>query len=97
MVRVSLERSGGYTGLRTTSYLDTEQLPAEQAAEVQHALEVLRSAPPVTAGRAKSAVPRYRLTIHWPSGDQAVEVTEPDVSPVIRPLLTELARRGLGK
>ena len=43
---VSLERSGGFTGRRVTSSVDTDELPAEQVTEALRALDALVSAPP---------------------------------------------------
>ncbi|WP_371494205.1 hypothetical protein OG871_03760 [Kitasatospora sp. NBC_00374] len=92
MVRVSLERSGGFTGLRTTSSLDTDELPGPQAAEALRALEALGPSSAAVSGPA-AATPRLRLTVHWPAGDRTVEMTEPQVPAALRPLLAELAKR----
>jgi hypothetical protein len=86
---VTFESSGGYAGLRLTSSLETEELPEPQADEALEALEELASAPPPAAGPQ----PRYRLTVHRPSGVQLVDLVEPHVPPAVRPLLTELMRR----
>lgn len=92
---VSLERSGGFTGRRVTSSIDTDDLPAPQATEALQALDALASAPPaVPPGGAGQ--PRYRLTVHHSSGQQVVEVVESQVPAALRPLLAELLRRGPG-
>ena len=88
---VSLERSGGFTGRRVTSSVETEELPAEQVAEALRALDALASAPP--APTAAGSQPRYRLTIDRPSGPQMVDVLESQVPAALRPLLAELMRR----
>ena len=88
---VSLERSGGFTGRRVTSSVDTEELPAEQVAEALRALDALASAPP--APTAAGSQPRYRLTVNRASGQQVVDVLESQVPAALRPLLAELVRR----
>jgi len=93
---VSLERSGGFTGRRVTSSIDTSDLPAPQAAEALRALDTLASAPPPTPPGGASQ-PRYRLTVHSPSGEQVVEVAESQVPAALRPLIAELMRRGPGR
>ncbi|MFD0532076.1 protealysin inhibitor emfourin [Kitasatospora arboriphila] len=52
MVRVSLERSGGFTGLRTTSSLDTDELAGPEADAALQALEA--------AGQAREAAAPLR-------------------------------------
>jgi hypothetical protein len=91
-VIVSLERSGGFTGQRLTSSIETDELSGPEMAEALQALEALVSAPPATRAAVRSQ-PRYRLTIHGPSGQHMVELVESEVPAVIRPLLTELTRR----
>jgi hypothetical protein len=90
-MRVSLERSGGFTGRRVTSSVDTDELPAEQVAEALRALDALAAAPPAPA--IAGSQPRYRLTIDRASGQQVVDVLESQVPPALRPLLAELTRR----
>jgi hypothetical protein len=94
-VLVSLERSGGFTGRRTTSAVDTDELTGAQMAEALRALEALASAPPTSPPSGPSQ-PRYRVTLHRSSGPQVVDMTESQVPPALRPLLTELIRRERG-
>jgi hypothetical protein len=91
-VIVSLERSGGFTGQRLTSSIETDDLPDAERTEALQALETLVSARPATAPAVRSQ-PLYRLTIHRPSGRQVVEVAESEVPAGLRPLLTALVRR----
>jgi Emfourin len=92
---VSLERSGGFAGRRVTSSIDTGDLPAAQMTEALQALDALASAPP-TIPSGGAGQPRYRLTVHRASGQQVVEVVESQVPAALRPLLSELIRRGPG-
>jgi hypothetical protein len=96
-VRVLLESSGGFAGLLLNSSLDTEELPPEQMAEAMQALEELASArPPVPPGG--TTLPRYRLTaITGAASPLVVELTESQVPPALRPLISELMRRARPK
>jgi hypothetical protein len=87
---VSLERSGGFTGQRVTSSVDTDELNAGQVTEALQALDALASAP---AAASAASQPRYHLTVHRSSGDQVVDVLEAQVPAALRPLLSELMRR----
>jgi hypothetical protein len=91
-MRVSLERSGGFTGRRVTSSLDTDELRAEQEAQALQALDALAAAP-MAAPAAAASQPRYRLTIDRSSGEQVVDVLESQVPDALRPLIAELMRR----
>lgn len=90
---VSLERSGGFTGQRLTSSVETEELPGAEITEALRALEALASSAQTTRSAAAASQPLYRLTIHRPSGQQVVEVAESEVPTAMRPLLAELVRR----
>jgi hypothetical protein len=88
-VLVTLESSGGYSGRRLKSSVETEELPEGQMTEALQALETLAGAPAPSG----TPQPRYRLTVHRPSGVQVVDVIEPHVPSALRPLLAELIRR----
>ncbi|MFD1537229.1 protealysin inhibitor emfourin [Nonomuraea guangzhouensis] len=83
---MTLETSGGFTGLRRHVTLDTDLDD-----DLRSVLTALSAAEPA-ATPATAAQPRYRLTVHHPTGDQTTELTEPDVPAALRPLLTELLR-----
>ncbi|MFG1965387.1 protealysin inhibitor emfourin [Nonomuraea sp. NPDC049028] len=84
-MRVTLETSGGFTGLRRTATLDTD---LDEAVDdlLRHLGSGAATEPP------GSSQPRYRLTVHRPTGDQVTELTESEVPAALRPLLTELLR-----
>ncbi|MGZ4499092.1 MAG: protealysin inhibitor emfourin [Nocardioidaceae bacterium] len=92
---VSLARTGGFTGLRVRSTVDTDDLtdlPGDRVTAAVRALEELASAPP-EGPPAGAGQPVYRLTLQRPSGAQVVELVEAQVPDALRPLLTELVRR----
>jgi hypothetical protein len=55
-------------------------------------LEELASAPPAVPSGG-TTLPRYRLTITRDTGPQVLELTESQVPPALRPLISELMRR----
>jgi hypothetical protein len=89
---VSLERSGGFTGRRVTSSVDTDDPSVAQMSDALRALDELAAAPPATPGGGASQ-PHHRLTIHRASGQQVVDVVESQIPAALRPLLSELMRR----
>jgi hypothetical protein len=91
-MRVLLESSGGFAGLRLSSSLDTDELPPDQAAEAMRALEKLTSVPPAVPSGG-TTLPQYRLIVSLDTGAQVLELTESQVPPALRPLLSELMRR----
>jgi hypothetical protein len=88
-MRVTLETSGGYGGLRSTASIETEELPAEDVVRGLQALEAYAASGPPAAGPR----PRYRMTVHRSSGPLVVDLVEPDVPADARPLLTELLKK----
>ncbi len=62
---VSLERSGGFTGQRVTSSVDTDELHAGQVTEALQAVDALASASAgLAAANVAASQPRYHLTVH---------------------------------
>ena len=91
-MRVALVGSGGFTGLPLAASVDTDELPHAQAAEAVEALDGLASAPPPIPS-ASASQPRYRLTVSRDAGEQVVVVTESQIPPALRPLISVLVRR----
>lgn len=91
-MHVSIELSGGYTGQRLSSAMDTDDLPPAHVAGVLGALEGLgEAATSIPAGA--SSQPVYRLAISHSAGEQVVELTESQIPHGLRPLIDELVRR----
>jgi hypothetical protein len=88
---VTFERSGGFTGRRQTATLDTDDLPAADAAGLLHLIESLASAQQ-GAAEAATSEPRYRITIHRRPGDAVAVLTETQMPAALRPLLVDLFR-----
>jgi hypothetical protein len=93
MVQVSLLRTGGFTGLRLTSSVDTDELPPKARDGVLKALDGLVADPP-TIPAWGAAQPRYRLTVAHHSGSTVIEIVESQIPPELRPLISELVRQG---
>ncbi|MGA7205542.1 MAG: protealysin inhibitor emfourin [Specibacter sp.] len=91
-MRVSLEISGGFTGLRQSSAMDTDELPPEHLDGVLGALGTLGDA--ATSGPPGAASqPIYRLAVSAPAGERVLELTESQIPDGLRPLIEELRRR----
>jgi hypothetical protein len=95
-VHITLLTSGGFTGQRLTASLDTNELPQAQVSEALSALEDLASAPPAIPS-AGASQPRYRLTLNTDAVQRTVELTESQIPPALRPLITELVNRARGR
>lgn len=91
-MHISLERTGGFTGRRLTSSLDTDDLPVDVAADATTALRALAAEPPPRPDH-RSTEPRYRLTIADGATSRVVVVSEGRVTPSLRPIIEELIRR----
>ena len=99
-MRVTLETSGGYGGLRRSADVDTGDL---SAVDVPAALAALAAGQAGHTGQTDDAraarprpgppAPRYRLTVYRADGPQVVELAEPAVPAAVRPLLAELMAR----
>lgn len=90
-MRISLVSSGGFTGQQLAASLDTDELPTAQVAEALTALKNLASSPPTIPPGASS--PRYRLTFADADEERTVELTESEIPPAVRPMVTELVKR----
>jgi hypothetical protein len=93
VVRVSLVRTGGFTGLRLTSSVDTDELPAQVRDGALKALDRLVADPPAIPAWG-AAQPRYALTVAHPSGSRVIEIVESQIPAGLRPLISELVRQG---
>lgn len=90
-MRISLVSSGGFTGQRLAASLDSDELPAAQAAELLAALNDLAAVPPTVP--AGASLPRYRLTLADADEERTVELTESQIPSAVRPMVTELLKR----
>jgi hypothetical protein len=89
-VRVSFVRSGGFGGLRLATEIDTDALPAEEAAELRALVAACEAVPagPPTAGGADRF--RYDLTISGAGASRSLSVSDADLPPALRPLVERL-------
>jgi hypothetical protein len=94
---VTLERSGGFAGIRQTRSVSTDQLPAEEARKLRDLVEAagffglpseIRSTEP-GADRFQ-----YRLTVESESGTHTVQVDEAAVPPRLQPMLKWIKEYG---
>jgi hypothetical protein len=97
-MRINFERSGGFVGMRITATIDTESLPADEAAELRQLVESAGffDLPPTISSTTGADQFTYVLTVESESRQHRVEVKDGGVPPSLRPLLqrlTSLARR----
>ncbi|MBI2852871.1 MAG: hypothetical protein HYX84_07210 [Chloroflexi bacterium] len=94
-MKVSLERTGGFTGMRVSVVVDTDSLSPEEAA---HLRDLVRSAGVLTMQAPAPSEGRpdqfsYRLTIAEGDRGREIFVREPNIPTKLRPLLEWLVRR----
>lgn len=91
-IRVELERSGGFTGLRRCAAMDSDELPAEDARELRRLVDVL-DLHALQRVRSDHRLPTLDLTIV--RGSERVQVTldESTVPAQLRPLIQQLDQR----
>lgn len=97
-MRITFKRSGGFAGLPSQSQtveLDTEQLPAEKAQELQQLVEGARPFDRLSqtegAGKARDAY-QFDLTIEDAGRTHSIRATDGAVPEQLQPLI-----RWLGK
>lgn len=91
-MRISLERSGGFAGVRLACTVDTSSLPPAEAARLEHlvARAGLDALPPTAINEPDRF--EYRLEVD----DQTFTFGERQVRAALRPLLAELLDRARG-
>ncbi|MCL5998236.1 MAG: hypothetical protein M1546_19615 [Chloroflexi bacterium] len=98
-MRASLERTGGFAGMRLTSTADTDKLAPEEAKELRQLVEAADffRLPPTIASQANQPDRfQYKLTVEDDQRTHTVMVGEAAIPPRVRPLaewLTQYARR----
>jgi hypothetical protein len=95
-MRVTLERTGGFAGVRMTTTADTDKLPSDDADQLRQLVAGARFFElPETIAPQKSQPDRfqYRVTIEDNSRVHTVTVSETALPPSLRPLTDFLARQ----
>ncbi len=95
-VRIDVVRSGGFAGMTMRSAVDTAELPPEQAARLEQAIEridfaELQRAPSASASKVDRF--QYDLIITDDDRRQQLSTGEEELPPELRQLLDELLRR----
>jgi hypothetical protein len=97
-MRIHFERTGGLAGPATGRHctIDADALPADEAREIRDLIaaaglhRLAGVAPSKPAGRDMF---RYRITVEDAGQRQVVELTEPDATGAVRPLIDWLKKR----
>ncbi|MFQ6061623.1 MAG: protealysin inhibitor emfourin [Methanosarcinales archaeon] len=89
-MRISFERTGGFTGMRMTAIFDTDSMPPEEA---RHLREMVNSAgffelPEFSPAPKRGAdYFQYKLTVETEGRMHTIEMSEEAVPGALRPLL----------
>jgi hypothetical protein len=89
-MKIVLERSGGLAGIRRTSSVSTDEMPAEEARKVADLLDKagFYELPPVIRSTGPEADRfQYKITVEGERGTHVVQVDEAAVSPRLQPVL----------
>ena len=89
-MRILLERTGGFAGVKLKATLDEESLPPRQAQHLRKLLEESRFFELPLRIEAPGSRPdrfQYRLTVENNNGVHTVQAAEEAVSPAMRALL----------
>ncbi|MGB9176284.1 MAG: protealysin inhibitor emfourin [Methanoregula sp.] len=93
-MQIRYVQSGGFSGMRKTSVVDTQKLPADEAKKVQ---DLVESAGffnlPEKFPKPKSGADyfTYSLTVEDGTRSHSIEVSEPSAPESLRPLIRYLA------
>jgi hypothetical protein len=98
-MKVYLERSGGFAGMVTSTNVDTQTLPPNEAQEIQCLIEnshffELPSQSPQTSKTRKGAADYfiYKITVQDGKREHSVQANDINMQPNIKPLIDFLIR-----
>jgi hypothetical protein len=92
-MRIRLERSGGFAGIKLSTSVDTEELGAEQAGKIRNMVEgAAFFGLPETIKSARPMPDRfiYRIQVEEGSRAKVVEVDEASLPDQLKPLVKHL-------
>jgi hypothetical protein len=95
-MRVTLERTGGFAGVRLTTTADTDKLPSDDAEQLRQLVAGSRffELPErIAPQRAQPDRFQYRVTVEDDSQVHTVTVSETALPPGMRPLTDFLSRQ----
>ena len=89
-MRVTVDRSGGFAGIKQTKSVSTEVIPAEDAEKLKGLVDAAGffQLPPVIHSTQPGADSfQYKVTVEGEHGTHTVQVGEAEVPPSLRPVL----------
>lgn len=95
-MKIDFERSGGFTGLRMTTTLDTKLMPQDDARHLEEMVDAsdFFTLPEVFPCPEKGAdYFQYKITIESEGKKHAVEVCELSLPDGLRPLIKKLTEK----
>jgi hypothetical protein len=91
-MRISLKRSGGFTGIPLTVTVDTATLSSEEAIQLQHMVEAADffHLPATIPAAPQPDRFQYQVTVEQQDRTHRVSVGESAIPPTLKPLLNRL-------
>jgi hypothetical protein len=89
-MRITVERSGGFSGISQTNSISTDQMPAEEAQKVADLVEAAGffELPAVIRSKEPGADRfQYKITVESEHGTHTIQVDEAAVPPRLQPVL----------
>jgi|ERR1700722_1606781 hypothetical protein len=89
-MRISIERTGGFAGIKQTNSVSTDQLPPEESRKVAGLVEAagFSDLPPVIRSTEPGGDQfQYKVTVEGDHGSHTVQVDEAAVPPSLQPVL----------
>ena len=98
-MKVYLERSGGFAGMVTSTNVDTQTLPPNEAQEIQSLIEnshffelPLQSPQTLKTTRGAADYFTYKITVQDDKREHSVQANDINMQPNIKPLIDFLVK-----
>lgn len=94
--RIEVQRSGGFAGIELSGSADIDALPADEARELLAFVDQLDVNPPPRAAPSAAGADRfqYQVTVTREGKRRTLLLSETDLTPAQRDLLSRILRRG---
>ncbi len=98
-MRINYERSGGFAGMRITTTVDTQSLPADQANDLNQlvASSGFFNLPATIPSGGGADLYTYTVTISDQGRQHTVTVKDGSIPPALQPLLQRLTSLARGR
>lgn len=99
-MKIYFERTGGFAGLRTSTSLDTDNLPpneSEQLHDICNNINFFNLPSKLESQSGAADLFRYKITIESKDGRHTVETTDISMTPELESLVSFLSDKALKK